>query len=62
VIYGTLKAPQDAKVPTDDLKFLLKYQACDHSQCLAPARMKLDGKIEIGPGGKRINTRVFGEK
>jgi uncharacterized protein YyaL (SSP411 family) len=62
VIYGTLKVPQDAKVTSDELKFLLKYQACDHKQCLAPARMKLDGKIEVGAGAKRINARVFGEK
>jgi hypothetical protein len=60
VIYGTLKVPQDAKVSNDDLKFLLKYQVCDHKQCLAPARMKLDGKVDVGPGAKRINARVFG--
>jgi hypothetical protein len=62
VIYGTLKVPQDAKVTSDELKFLVKYQVCDHKQCLAPARMKLDGKIDIGPGAKRINTQVFSPK
>jgi uncharacterized protein len=62
VIYGVLKVPQDAKANSDELKFLLKYQACDHKQCLAPARMKLDGKIDVGAGAKRINGRVFGEK
>ncbi|HVJ69382.1 MAG TPA: protein-disulfide reductase DsbD domain-containing protein, partial [Caulifigura sp.] len=61
VIRGVLKVPQNAKPGSDDLKFTLRYQACDHMKCLAPKKMKIDGKAEIGAGAKAINSRVFPE-
>jgi hypothetical protein len=30
-------------------------------KCLAPKKMKIDGKAEIGAGAKAINSRVFPE-
>jgi uncharacterized protein len=59
VILGTLKVPQDVKATSDDLKFVLRYQACNHKECLTPKRIKLDGKAAIGPGAKAINTKIF---
>jgi len=60
IIIGSMKIPQDVKATTDDLKFTLRYQACNHKECLTPKRLKLDGQAAIGAGAKRINARIFG--
>ncbi len=60
IIRGVIKVPADLKATGDELKFTLRYQACNHKECLRPMRMKLDGQTPVGPGAKTINTRVFG--
>ncbi len=59
VIYAAIKVPAEFQATSEELKFTLRYQACNHKECLTPKRMKIDGKIAVGPGAKAINNRVF---
>ncbi|HEX4953933.1 MAG TPA: thioredoxin family protein [Thermoanaerobaculia bacterium] len=37
----------------------VRYQACDHSQCLAPVTKELAVELSLGPGGKSQNQELF---
>lgn len=65
LIRGEIQAATDAAGKTEELEFLVKYQACNEKTCLPPKTLKLAGSIPIvkpGTPSKQINQKYFSEK
>ncbi len=54
-IFGTLEIPANAGGQNDELEILVKYQACNHSQCLPPKTLKIVGKVSVARPGDAVN-------
>lgn len=61
----TFEAGTDAPLGARTLPLLLRYQACNDTTCLPPARIPLAAQIEIVPRGTKtraINPKVFSSR
>ena len=58
-IVAEFKVPADAKNGKVPVKGALRYQACNHSQCLAPVTTEATVTLTVGPGGTPIAIELF---
>jgi len=58
-IVAEFKIPADAKNGKVPVKGGLRYQACNHSQCLAPVTTEATVTLTVGPGGTPIASELF---
>jgi suppressor for copper-sensitivity B len=58
-IFAEITLPQG--VTTEDvlIEASLRYQACNHSQCLAPTNAVASLELTVGPGGESTGESVF---
>ena len=60
-----VQASNDAPIGKMKLPMTLRYQACNDSACLPPAKLAVEGEVEIGLAGsksKPVNAAVFAKK
>jgi uncharacterized protein len=61
-IFATLEVPASASGQTEEMEILVKYQACDDSNCLRPTQVRLAGKLPVAKAGDPIkpkNAKLF---
>ena len=59
VILAEVKVPADAKKGPVEVRGALRYQACNHSQCLPPVTTDAMVTLTVGPGGTPIASELF---
>ncbi len=60
VVVAQLAVPASATTGTQvKVATKVRYQACDHSQCLAPVTKEVSTELAVGPGGKAQNQGLF---
>ncbi len=59
VILAELKVPAGAKNGKLEVRGVLGYQACNHSQCLAPVTTDATVTLTVGPDGTPIASELF---
>ena len=65
VIRMRVEAANDAPIGKIRLPMTLRYQACNDSACLPPAKLPVAAEVEIGPPGakaRRVNVEIFVKK
>ena len=64
-IIGEISIPASAAGKTEELKLMIRHQACDHVRCLRPSTLVLNGKLKVAAVGKAVeptNSSVFQNK
>jgi suppressor for copper-sensitivity B len=59
VILSEVKIPEGAPQGTFPIRGSLRYQACNHSQCLPPVTTKAEIQLTVGPGGESLEHAAF---
>ena len=59
VILAEVKVPAEAQNGKVEVRGALRYQACNHSQCLAPVTTDTTVTLTVGPGGTPIASELF---
>ncbi len=63
IIRGTLRVPEDAAGQADELRIVLKFQACNNrGECQPPDKVKLVGRVPVAPDREsvhQINGNLF---
>jgi uncharacterized protein len=65
VIRGVMRVPEEAAGKREDLRIIVKYQACDAHGCQPPTSVKLRGEVPVaGPGEspREINQNLFSRR
>lgn len=59
VILSEVKIPEGTANGTFPIRGSLRYQACNHSQCLPPVTTQAEIQLTVGPGGESLNHAAF---